>query len=93
MAIEQLTPEQARDWTAAQKDRWWLENVYRGDMPQLTLRAAATGFTASRIWACGPAVTPTRSGVRAWARTRAGAATRPVAAPARSVRRSSARMP
>lgn len=49
MAIEQLTPEQARDWTAAQKDRWWLENVYRGDMPQLTLRAAATGFLLGGI--------------------------------------------
>ena len=31
-------------WTREQKDRWWLENVYRGDMPQLTLRSALTGF-------------------------------------------------
>ena len=44
MAIEQLTPEQARDWTAEEKDRWWLAKIYRGDMPQLTLRAGATGF-------------------------------------------------
>ena len=49
MAIEQLTPEQARDWTAAEKDRWWLANVYRGDMPQLTLRAGATGFLLGGI--------------------------------------------
>ncbi len=27
-----------RDWTLEQKDRWWLENVYKGNMPQLTLR-------------------------------------------------------
>ncbi len=44
MALEHLTPEQIREWTPAQKDAWWLEKVYRGDMPQLTLRSAATGF-------------------------------------------------
>ena len=44
MAIRQLTPEQVRDWTREQKDRWWLENIWRGDMPQLTLRSALTGF-------------------------------------------------
>ena len=44
MAIESLTEEQVRTWTRAQKDRWWLQNVYRGDMPQLTFRAALTGF-------------------------------------------------
>lgn len=44
MAIKELTEEQIRDMTVEQKDRWWLENVYRGDMPQLTLRSAATGF-------------------------------------------------
>lgn len=44
MAIESLTEEQVRTWTRAQKDRWWLANVYRGDMPQLTFRAALTGF-------------------------------------------------
>lgn len=44
MAIKQLTPEQIRDWSVEQKDRWWLENVYRGDMPQLTWRAGLTGF-------------------------------------------------
>jgi len=44
MSIQQLTDEQIREWSAEQKDRWWLEKVYRGNMPQLTLRAALTGF-------------------------------------------------
>jgi len=44
VAIQQLTEEQVRTWSREQKDRWWLENVYRGDMPQLTLRSAVTGF-------------------------------------------------
>lgn len=44
MALPQLTEEQTRTWTRAQKDRWWFENVYRGDVPQLTWRAALTGF-------------------------------------------------
>lgn len=44
MAIKQLTEEQIREWSVEQKDRWWLENVYRGDMPQLTFRAGLTGF-------------------------------------------------
>lgn len=44
MAIKQLTEAQVRDWTVEQKDRWWLENVYRGDMPQLTLRSGLAGM-------------------------------------------------
>jgi OPT family oligopeptide transporter len=49
MAIEHLTEEQIRTWTREQKDRWWRDNVYRGDMPQLTLRAALTGFCLGGI--------------------------------------------
>jgi len=49
MAIEHLTPEQVRDWSREQKDRWWLERVFRGDMPQLTLRSAITGFLLGGI--------------------------------------------
>ncbi len=49
MAIPQLTPEQIRTWTLEQKDRWWLENVYRGDMPQLTVRSALTGILLGSI--------------------------------------------
>jgi len=44
MAIQQLTAEQVRTWSREQKDRWWLDNVWRGDMPQLTLRSGLTGF-------------------------------------------------
>lgn len=44
MAIKQLTEEQIREWSLEQKDRWWLEHVYRGNMPQLTWRAGLTGF-------------------------------------------------
>ena len=44
MAIHELTPEQIRTWTLEQKDRWWRDNVYRGDMPQLTVRSALTGM-------------------------------------------------
>lgn len=44
MALKQLTDEQILTWTRAQKDRWWFENVYRGDEPQLTLRSALAGF-------------------------------------------------
>lgn len=49
MALTQLTEEQVRTWTAEQKDRWWLEEVFRGNMPQLTLRAAVTGFCLGGI--------------------------------------------
>ncbi len=44
MALQQLTEEQIRTWSRERKDRWWYEKVYRGDMPQLTLRAAVCGF-------------------------------------------------
>lgn len=49
MAIKNLSEEQIRTWTLEQKDRWWLENVYRGNMPQLTLRSAITGFMLGGI--------------------------------------------
>src|SRR5262249_32890952 len=45
MAIKQLTPEQVHSMTLEEKDRWWLENVYRGDMPQLALRSGIRGTT------------------------------------------------
>ena len=44
MALKHLTDEQVRDWSLEEKDRWWLANVYRGNMPQLTVRSALTGF-------------------------------------------------
>ena len=49
MALQHLTDEQVRDWSREQKDRWWLENVFRGDMPQLTIRSAVTGFLLGGI--------------------------------------------
>jgi uncharacterized oligopeptide transporter (OPT) family protein len=51
MALVQLTEEQIRTWTRAQKDEWWLKNVYRGDMPQLTIRSALTGFVLGGVLA------------------------------------------
>ena len=51
MALIQLTEEQIRTWSRAQKDEWWLTKVYRGDMPQLTLRSAVTGFLLGGVLA------------------------------------------
>ena len=51
MALHQLTDEQIKTWTRAQKDEWWLKTVYRGDMPQLTVRSAITGFLLGCILA------------------------------------------
>jgi uncharacterized oligopeptide transporter (OPT) family protein len=49
MAVQQLDEIQVREWTAEQKDRWWLENVFRGDMPQLTIRSALTGMVLGGV--------------------------------------------
>lgn len=51
MALQQLSEDQIRDWSREQKDRWWFENVFRGDMPQLTLRSALTGFLLGGVLA------------------------------------------
>jgi hypothetical protein len=51
MALDQLTDEQIRTWSREQKDRWWLDNVFRGDMAQLTLRSALTGFLLGGVLA------------------------------------------
>ena len=51
MALHQLTEEQIKTWTRDQKDQWWLDNVYRGDMAQLTVRSAITGFLLGGILA------------------------------------------
>ncbi len=49
MPIEQLTDEQVAGWTRLQKDTWWFERIYRGDMAQLTIRSAVTGFLLGGI--------------------------------------------
>lgn len=51
MALKQLTDEQVRTWTRTQKDQWWFDHLYRGDMPQLTLRSALTGFVLGGVLA------------------------------------------
>lgn len=43
MAIEELSEEQIHTLSLEEKDAWWLKNIYKGDMPQLTLRSALTG--------------------------------------------------
>src|SRR5512141_2986402 len=49
MALAQLSDEQIHGWTTEQKDRWWASEVYRGDVPQLTVRSAMTGFLLGGI--------------------------------------------
>lgn len=49
MAVQELNEEQVRTWSLEQKDRWWLDNVFRGDMPQLTVRSALTGMGLGAI--------------------------------------------
>jgi uncharacterized oligopeptide transporter (OPT) family protein len=49
MALQHLSDEQVAGWTREEKDRWWLENIFRGDMPQLTIRSGLTGFLLGGI--------------------------------------------
>ncbi|HEY8272676.1 MAG TPA: OPT family oligopeptide transporter [Pseudobdellovibrionaceae bacterium] len=44
MAIQELNEDQLHTMSLEEKDAWWLKNVYKGDMPQLTLRSALTGM-------------------------------------------------
>lgn len=44
MAIQSLSEAQISTWTRQQKDEWWFNNVFRGDMAQLTVRSGITGF-------------------------------------------------
>ena len=71
MAIQNLTDEQTRTWTREQKDRWWLDNVFRGDMAQLTIRSGLTGFilggvlAATALYIVATCGAPLLSGFRA----------------------------
>ncbi|MFS4457754.1 OPT family oligopeptide transporter [Bdellovibrio sp. HCB2-146] len=47
--IKELTEEQVHTMTLDEKDDWWLKNVYKGDMPQLTIRSALTGMILGGI--------------------------------------------
>ena len=63
MAIQQLTDDQVRAWSRDQKDRWWLDNVYRGDMPQLTVRSAVTGFLLGGVLAATALYIAAKTGI------------------------------
>ena len=63
MALQQLTDEQVRTWTRKQKDVWWLQNVYRGSMPQLTIRSALTGFVLGGVLAATALYIAAKTGI------------------------------
>jgi uncharacterized oligopeptide transporter (OPT) family protein len=63
MALQQLSEEQVRTWTRTQKDEWWFRNVYRGDMPQLTIRSGATGFLLGGVLAATALYIAAKTGI------------------------------
>ncbi len=63
MALVQLTPEETRTWTREEKDHWWFENIYRGDLPQLTIRSGATGFLLGGVLSATNLYVAGKSGV------------------------------
>jgi uncharacterized oligopeptide transporter (OPT) family protein len=63
MALQQLTEEQIRTWTRRQKDEWWLKNVYRGDMAQLTIRSGVTGFLLGGVLAATALYIAAKTGI------------------------------
>jgi uncharacterized oligopeptide transporter (OPT) family protein len=63
MALQQLSEEQVRTWTRAQKDEWWFKNVFRGDMPQLTIRSGATGFLLGGVLAATALYIAAKTGI------------------------------
>ncbi|HEV8688713.1 MAG TPA: OPT/YSL family transporter [Ideonella sp.] len=63
MALQQLTEEQIRNWTRREKDEWWLKNVYRGDMAQLTVRSGITGFLLGGVLAATALYIAAKTGI------------------------------
>ncbi len=63
MALVQLDEQQVRTWSRAQKDRWWLDHVFRGDMPQLTIRSAITGFLLGGVLAATALYIAAKTGI------------------------------
>ena len=63
MPIQQLTDDQIKTWTRRQKDEWWLNNVYRGDMAQLTLRSGLLGFLLGGILSATALYIAARTGI------------------------------
>lgn len=63
MALKQLSEEQVRTWTRTQKDEWWFKNVFRGDMPQLTIRSGITGFLLGGVLAATALYIAAKTGI------------------------------
>src|SRR5450631_2916274 len=63
MALLQLSKEQIRSWTRSQKDEWWFKNVFRGDMPQLTIRSGITGFLLGGVLAATALYIAAKTGI------------------------------
>jgi OPT family oligopeptide transporter len=63
MAIQHLSDEQIKTWTRRQKDQWWLDNIFRGDMPQLTPRSGVTGFLLGGILSATALYVAAKTGV------------------------------
>lgn len=63
MALQHLSDEQIKTWTRSQKDTWWFNNIYRGDMAQLTLRSALTGFILGGVLAATALYIGAKTGV------------------------------
>jgi len=49
MSLKILSPEQVRNMTLEEKDKWWFENVYKGQVPQLNFRSAITGMLLGSV--------------------------------------------
>jgi len=63
MALKQLTEDQIRTWTRTEKDTWWFENVFRGDMAQLTIRSGLTGFLLGGVLAATALYIAAKTGI------------------------------
>ena len=63
MALQQLTEEQIRTWSRREKDEWWLKTVFRGDMPQLTIRSGLTGFLLGGVLAATALYIAAKTGI------------------------------
>jgi len=63
MALQQLSDHQISTWTRAKKDDWWFKNVYRGNIPQLTIRSGVTGFFLGGVLAATALYIGGKSGV------------------------------
>src|SRR5450755_721864 len=63
MPLNQLTEEQIKTWTRSQKDDWWFKDVFRGDMPQLTIRSGITGFLLGGVLAATALYIAAKTGI------------------------------